>query len=168
VTDRSPRRVDSSVLLPEQPALHRGELVAIGGLVVAFGLAAGLAGLGVALATIAIWYRAGTPYAIAAGHVLLVALAPEAFDIVSIVLVETAMIGLAIAPATWADWPVRIDLPTVVATLLLATVAILALRYQPLWIAGLLTVGALALASYALYRYSLVALDLIDDSEPTP
>jgi len=161
-------RADSSLLAATWGRTQRLETVAIVGVVAAFGLTAGLVGLVIGLATAAVWYRVGTPYAIAVGHVLFVGLAPDAIGIVSVAIIEAALLGLLLAPAARSRTPVRVAVVTTLFWLTLAGLAWLALRSQPLWVAGAVSIGALALASYALYRYALVTFDLIDEPETTP
>ncbi len=161
-------RVDSSLLATTEGQSQRLETAAVGGVFVAFGLAAGLPGLVVGLATAAVWYRVGTPYAIAAGHVLFVGLTPGAIDVISVAIVEAALLGLLLAPAARSRIPVRVAVITTLVWLVLVGLAWLALRSQPLWIAGAVSIGVFALASYGLYRYALVTFGLIDDPAKTP
>jgi hypothetical protein len=132
-------------------------------LVAAFGAAAGPLGAAAGLTTALVWYTLGTPYAIAAGHVLLVALYPGDVDPLAVVVVEAAFVTLLLAPLIRTAQPFRLIALTLSTAGLLGAIAWLTLESQSLWLAAALTVGALALGVYGWYRYGLVALGLVDD-----
>ncbi|WP_246999224.1 hypothetical protein [Halosolutus gelatinilyticus] len=166
-------RLESGLLAPDSARSQWPEAIAIAAVAAAFGLISGPFGVLAGLATAIVWYAAGTPYAIAGGHVLLVALFPGGIGVVPFAVAEAAFVGLLVAPAvrlggtTGARATARLIAVTLLAALSLAGVAWLAGRDRPLWVAGLVTLGALALASYGLHRYELVAFGLVVDEQAT-
>ncbi|WIV68858.1 hypothetical protein [Natrialbaceae archaeon AArc-T1-2] len=141
-------------------------LVAFGASTV--GVFAGILGLVAGATVVAVRRLVGTPYALAVGHLWLVGLFPNAIDPVSFLIVETAFVAVLLAPATRARSPVRFAAMTAAAVLTFAGVAWLTLEYaaQPLWLVAMTLAGAVALASYALHRYELVVLGLVDEDGP--
>lgn len=157
---------------PRSPAVARaGRWPARGAalaVVAAFGAAAGPLGLLAGLATAAVWYALGTPYALAAGHVALVALTPDGAGPLAVGLVEAGLLALVAVPL-WAGAARGRTLAVAGGALAgLGGLAWLAVRALPLWAAALATLGALAAASYALHRLELVTLGLVDDADAPP
>lgn len=132
-------------------------------LVGTFGAAAGPPGIGAGVATILLWYGFGTPYALAVGHVLLLALFPGGIDPVAFVLVEAGLLAVLVLPALRTRAPLRTAAGTLLAVAVLGGASWLAVVSLSLWQAAAVTAGTIALAGYGLYRYGLVALGLVDD-----
>ena len=160
-------RVESLLLNRGQTDSRRLTGVAALAFVAMFGLAAGPLGVVAGITTALVWFAVGTPYAIAVGHVLIVALYPGGIDPVSVVIVELGFLILLLTSAVRASAPGRVVVWTLGTAAALGGVAWFAVRSQSLWLAAALTTGGLALASYGVYRYELVTLGLVDESEST-
>ncbi len=154
-----------STFVTERPSPWSTALGAVA-LVATFGAAAGPPGVGAGVATLLLWYGFGTPYAIAVGHVLLLALFPGGIDPIAFALVEIGLLTLLVAPVLGTRSPLRTVAGTLLAVAVLGGVSWLAVVSLSLWQAAGVTIGAVALASYGAYRYGLVALGLVDD-EPS-
>jgi len=113
------------------------------------------------------WYALPAPYAVAVGHLLLVALLPpesgiEAIQVVGLVPVEAGLLGLLATAAPRIDAPARFAVALVVATAVLVGVAALG------FLAGGVPGAAAALAvvagvlGYGLHRYERLRLGLIE------
>lgn len=159
-------RVESLLVGSERIGSRLGAVATMAVLVAAFGLAAGPLGAAAGVTTALVWFVVGTPYAIAIGHVLIVALDPGGIDPATVAIVEAGFLVLLLAPALRTDAPVRALAGTIGSVAVLGGLAWAAVSSQSLWVAAGLTVGGLALASYGLYRYGLVTLGLVDDAEP--
>ncbi|MCU4741566.1 hypothetical protein OB955_10750 [Halobacteria archaeon AArc-m2/3/4] len=126
-----------------------------------------LVGLGGVL-TALVWYIFGTPYAIAVGHVVLMALFPDGIDPLSFVLAETVFLAMLLVAAIRTSRPIRFASVAIVATLVLAGTAWVTLetqtQTQPLWVAAVALVGVGCLAVYGLHRYELVRLGLVSEA----
>lgn len=166
-SDGSPPRLESWLTVAARPRDRWPEAGALVGLVVAFGLAGGPLGLLVGLGTAVVWAGLGTPYAIAVGALLLGGLGPASTDAGALALVTVGFLALVVAPAVRTDRAVGVATVSGATLLGAGGVAWLALRWHSLWVAAALTVGCLGLASYGLYRYSLVSLGLVDDPAAT-
>lgn len=164
-TRSPPARRTESLLVRGRNGSSRWE-IAVGAfaLIGTFGLIAGPLGVLAALVTALVWSVVGTPYAVAVGHVLLVALFP-AVDPVSFAIAEAGLLVLVVAPAVSADAPRRLVAGTIAVVPVLGGVTWLAVRSQPLWLAAAVGGGTIAVASYALHRYGLVTLGLVDDAD---
>ena len=120
------------------------------------------AGIGLA------WYLLSSPYAIAFGHAALlpfipaVALRPELLR-PELLVAELGLVVLLVAPAAESDRPLSFVLTAVavLAGLLLVGLGGYWLSADLRIAAGAL-VGTVAVAGYALYRYELVRLGLVD------
>ncbi|WP_306059815.1 hypothetical protein [Natronococcus wangiae] len=134
-------------------------------LVTAFGLAGGLLGGLAGATTVLVWYVVGTPYAIAVGHVVLVAVFHGGIDPIAFAVVEAGFLVMMLEPAIRSEAPGRVGAVTLGASVALGGLAWLVVRSQPLWLAAAVTIGGLTLASYGLYRYGLVMFGLVEDSE---
>ncbi|WP_290819285.1 hypothetical protein [Halovivax sp.] len=150
-----------------RPDRSAGSALAAATLVVAFGLVAGPIGVFAGIATVAIWYAVGVPYALAVGHVALVALVPGGIDPLSFALVEVGFVTILLASV--AD-PDRRPIATVAiaSAVALGGTAWLVLAFQPLWLAAAAQLGVLATVAYALHRYELVSLGLVTDDRESP
>lgn len=114
------------------------------------------------------WYRLSELYAVALGHGVLVWLVPSESLSPELLIVECGLLILLIAPAVDADVPGSVILTTVAA--LAGLIAITIGSYQwssELWIAATVVFGALIGGGYALYRYELVRLNLVDEDPTT-
>ncbi|AGB38641.1 hypothetical protein [Natronococcus occultus] len=151
-----------STFVTERPSTLSTAVGAVA-LVGAFGAAAGPPGIGAGIATILLWYGFGTPYAIAVGHVLLLALFPDGIDPIAFVLAEAGLLAVLVLPALQTRAPLRTAAGTLLTVAVLGGVSWLAVVSLSLWQAAAVTAGTIALAGYALYRYGLVALGLVDD-----
>lgn len=136
-------------------------VLAVVALVVAFGVAAGLLGLLAGLATAAIAYVLGLPYALAAGHVALIVTVPDGIDPFTLVLVEAAFMAVLLAPVRRTASPGRIALVAVTSVLALAGTAWLVVGSQSLWLAATTLLALLALTAYGIHRLALVRLGLV-------
>ncbi len=146
-----------------------GALVATAALLA---IALGPAGLLVALVTIACWIalahggRAGVsalavPFAVAGGHVALAVLAPADLAPLAIVAIEAGFAGIVVASSRPRGRP---TVAAVVAIAGLGGATWLPLRAGSPWLAGLVLLLALSLASYAVHRVTLVRFDLVSDA----
>lgn len=149
-------------------------LVALAAVVAALSSVAGAAGAGCGIAAVAVWYAAGTPYAIALGYVALVGLFPNGIDPTSFA-VTTAGFGalvLASAPPTARNGsrvPIRYAATALASAGTLGAVAWLAVgpAGRPLWLAAAATLAVLGCGVYGLHRYGLVfVLDRRDADRP--
>lgn len=101
-------------------------------------------------------------YGFALGQILFVALAPD-LTLVQTAAVQIGLFGLLVAPGV-RDAPIRTVGSYVVALAgLVGVVASVRDTTGELWLAALALSGVVALVSYALHRYELVTLDLVDD-----
>jgi len=128
---------------------------------------AGVAGALAGLAAVGIWAVLGAPYGIAAATVLATGLAPDAGPWLLAALVGTAGLVMLLAPmlATPGAEPV-------VPGVALVGAGLVTLAWQlgvvaPLWLAATGVLVTLALAAYALYRYHLLALGILDETAPS-
>ena len=133
-----------------------------------FWMAAETVGLVAAAGVGLAWYLLSSPYAIAFGHAALlpfvpaVALRPELLR-PELLVAELGLVVLLVAPAADADRPLSFVLTTVAALggLLLVGLGGYWLSADLRIAAGAL-VGTIVVAGYALYRYELVRLGLVD------
>lgn len=137
-------------------------IVALAALVGAFWVVAGWPGLIGGVATAAVWYALGPPYAVALGHVALVVCVPAAIDPMSFAIVEAGFVALVLAsaPRTAATVPIRYVATALASAGALAGLARLALgpAGQPLWVAAVALLAAVAGGMYGLHRYGLVVV----------
>lgn len=140
---------------------------------------AGVSGTAAGLATAVTWYVAGTPFAIAAGYLVLATTWPAETTATTMVPRSVGVITLAFLTLVLAPI-VRSDQPLTDATVVLASAGGLGGaawylgRSHPLWVAAGAMLGLGTLAAYALHRYELVQLGLVPElesesgSEPAP
>jgi len=140
-------------------------LISLAAIVVAFGAVAGPLGALAGIATALVGYLFGIPYALAAGHVALVASFPDGIDPLPFVIVEVTFIAVLLAPVPWTESPGRITLVAITSTLTLAGAAWLIVDSQSLYLAAATVIVLLAIASYGLHRLELVRLGLVPDRE---
>lgn len=147
--------------------------VALAALVGTFTVLAGPTGAATGLATAIAWYAVGTPYGVALGHVALVALFPEGIDRVSFAVAEASFVAvlLATGPHTAVGTQVRRAVAALASALVLGATVWIALvpAGQPLWVATIALLAALACGCYGLHRYGrIVVHDRIDRSTDEP
>lgn len=135
---------------------------AIAALVVAFWAVAGWPGLIGGVATAAVWYALGPPYAVALGHVALVICVPAVIGPMSFAIAEVGFVALllASAPRTAANVPIRYTATALASAGALAglTWLVLVPAGQPLWVAAAAMLAAVAGGTYGIHRYGLVVV----------
>ncbi|TMT87045.1 hypothetical protein E2L06_10795 [Haloterrigena sp. H1] len=140
-------------------------VISLAAIVVAFGAVAGPLGALAGIATALVGYLFGIPYALAAGHVALVASFPDGIDPLPFIIVEVTFIAVLIAPIRWTRSPGRITLVALTSALTLAGAAWLIVDSQSVYLAAATVIVLLAIASYGLHRLELVRLGLVPDLE---
>lgn len=129
-------------------------------------LAVGPIGAVAGLATGLAWYASGTPYAVAAGHVVLASGFRTLLEPGTFAVVELAFLAFA-AATTARTATLGRDVGVVLASGVgLLGVVWIGVQSQPLWIAAGTLLVVFALVAYALHRYELVSLGLVPD-DPT-
>ncbi|WP_226042376.1 hypothetical protein [Natrinema sp. DC36] len=139
--------------------------VTLAALVVAFGVVAGPLGLLAGLVTALVGYVLGPPYALAAGHVALVAVVPEGSALSVVVLVEAAFVLVLLVPLRRGASPGRTALVAVTSALVLAGAAWLVLDTQSIGLAATAVLVLLGIGAYGLHRFELVRLGLVPGSD---
>ncbi|WP_339104250.1 hypothetical protein [Haloterrigena salinisoli] len=157
-----------STVTPADPVSRRERrwppLVALAVLTAALAILAGPTGAVAGLATALTWYGLGTPYALAAGHVVLAAAFPEGIDPATFLVIELAFVAVLLATVVRSATALRdVAVALASATAFVGTGWIVA-ESQPLWIAAGTLLVLVALAAYALHRYELVRLGLVPDA----
>lgn len=145
-------------------------IASLAALVAAFGAVAGPPGLLAGIATAAVGYLLGPPYALAFGHVALVAVVPNGIEPLSVVPVEAAFVAVLLAPVRRTASPVRIALVAVASAIALAGTAWFVVDSQSVGLATATVLALVAFIAYGLHRYELVRLGLVptDDDGPSP
>lgn len=166
-TDADDTAADPSPAAEAEPRRSRAT-VAIGllGLAIVgagFWMAAETVGLVAAAGVGLAWYLLSSPYAIAFGHAALLPFVPAVALRPELLVAELGLVVLLVAPAADADRPLSFVLTTVAALggLLLVGLGGFWLSADLRIAAGAL-VGTVVVAGYALYRYELVRLGLVD------
>lgn len=140
------------------PPRDRQYLLGLVGVVAAYAVAVGpVAGIPAGLATAAVGYWLGTPYAVAVGHVLLLPVFPEAAHSISVVLVEAGFLVLFVAEAATTPAPRRFAATGVGAAIGLGAVAWLLGATQSVPIAAVVLLVLFGTAAYGIHRYGLLA-----------
>lgn len=167
----------------EQPARHRNDslLVTAGAdrrwgewavllvLVAVFAVVDPLLGTAAGLVTVTAWVALGTPYAVASGTLLLLALTPEGADLLTVTLVGGGLVALVVAPARSASQPLAYVTAVVFSVGLLGGLTWGLVVTRPLWLAAALVVGVGLLGLSLLSRYTQLRLGLLGEdtsSEP--
>lgn len=134
-------------------------VTAIGYLVLAGTLVAvsGPPGLLAGAITAATWYTFGTPYAIAVGHVALVASVPD-IGWIEFAIVELAFVAVLLGSARTASHPRRFGAVALASGTILGGITWSVLGWQPLWVAASAFVLLFVLVAYGLHRYEFVVL----------
>lgn len=153
---------ESRLLAPGSDRHWSGWLAALV-LVVTFGVAAGPAGAGVGVAAVAVWAALGTPYAIAAGVALLVAVTPDGVGPIAAAVAATGLLALVLAPVVTAGARLASGVAVVLTTGTLGSLAWLVVRSRPLWLGAVVLVGAGAVLAYGLDRYYRLRLGLLEE-----
>ncbi len=143
------------------------EFIIVASLVPIAGITVGWPGIVLGGLVVGTWYRFGTVAAIALAHVGLLPLVP-ALDVSVLWPLWLALGLLLLAPTLQAPHPARFALGTLGSLIFLGGLLIFGLSRNSTPIAALLVLVGFALASYALYRYELVALGHVSDESETP
>lgn len=145
-------------------------IASLAALVAAFGVVAGPLGLLAGIATAAVGYLLGPPYALAFGHVALVAVVPNGIEPLSVVPLEAAFVAVLLAPVRRTASPVRIALVAVASAIALAGTAWVVVDSQSVGLAAATVLALVAFIAYGLHRYELVRLGLVptDDDGTSP
>lgn len=155
--------------MPDTPAAYEGLAGAgrtwLGGLgVVTVSAAlvwlAGPVGLLVGAAVAAGWYGLSGPFAVAAGHVLLLALLAGRPDPAGLLVLEAGFLAILAAPMAGLDDPVPPLAVTAGVGLVLGLLAWFGwTAWEPRWLVGVALVAVVAVALYGLHRYQVVQLE---------
>lgn len=135
-------------------------------LIVGFAVVAGPFGVLAGLATATIWYAFGIPYAVAGGHMTLLALFPTGIDPISFALVETTFVGLVLVSTLRSGNPSRVAVSAIGSALGLGSIPWLLLQSQPIWIVAGIFLALFGVAMYGVHRYELVRLGLVPNEPP--
>lgn len=120
-------------------------------------------GLAITIAVAIAWVVLGVPYAIAIGHVLLVALlAPTLADLI---LAEAGFVAILLASTIRSASPAHTILATLLALILVGAITAATLALSPTWVAALTLIATTMLIAYAIHRIGLVTLGLVDAGE---
>lgn len=140
------------------PPRRRGYLVALAAVVGAYAVAVGpVAGVPAGLATAAVAYVLGTPYAVAVGHVLLLPVFPDAAHPVALAVVEAGFLALVVVEGAATPAPRRFAAVAVAAGVGLGGVAWLVSATQPLALAAAVLLVLFGAGAYGIHRYGLLA-----------
>ncbi|WP_255193455.1 hypothetical protein [Natronobeatus ordinarius] len=135
-------------------------LLALAILTVVLSVLSGPAGAAVGVATAAIWYAFGTPYALAGGHVALPVLFPDGIGPVALVAVFLAFLGVLVAPVVGTPRPIENAVVVLASVLGLAGITWLAASEGSLPIAAATLLSVVAVVAVAIHRYERVRLGL--------
>jgi len=127
------------------------------------GFSGGLPGLVVGIGTVAVWYALGLPYAVAAGHVALIAVFLDGISSVDLALVEVAFMAPLLASIRRVSTPLQTGIVALAVGSLLGGTAWFVLASRSLWLAASAVVVLFMLVGYAVHRYELVQLGLVSD-----
>ena len=146
---------------------RRPTMVALAILTAALAILAGPTGAVAGLATALTWYGLGTPYALAAGHVVLAAAFPDGIDPGTFLLVELAFVAVLLAAVVRTATALRDIVVVLVSATAFVGTGWLVADAQSIWIAAGSLLLVVAFAAYALHRYELVSLGLVPDAVET-
>ncbi|MFP9191308.1 hypothetical protein ACLI4Q_06570 [Natrialbaceae archaeon A-CW1-1] len=132
--------------------------------IAAFTLTGGPVGFFMGVVTVAVWVTLGTPYALAVGHVGIVLTFTAGVDPITLIAIEVGFVALLISPLIRAR--IRLRSAAVSIAVVAGGVGLvwLTLEAASLWLVAAVTVGFLAVVSYAIHRLELVTLGLVTDS----
>lgn len=122
----------------------------------------GMAGVGITALVAIIWLLVSTPYTVAVGGLLTAILATGGglFDALAV----GSLLSLFAADLP-IEWPAR-TAGVALVTLVTSTAVLGAVwRAEPQWAAAVVLPGAFALLAYAIHRYELVRLGLLEEAE---
>lgn len=165
-------RTESSLLGRDGVQHWSGWLAAVV-VVGTFSISHGLGGLVAGLVTAVVWAALGTPSAIAAGTVLLIAQTPDGVDPLGAAVVAIGLFALVLAPAVTARDAAGYAAVAVLTTAALGVLAWLAVDPLGLWLTTVvLTLAGLTVA-YGLHRYLRLRLGMLgrveeQSTEDTP
>lgn len=128
----------------------------------AFWTTVGMASVGITALVAILWLLVSTPYVVAVGGLLTAILATggSLFDALAV----GSFVSLFAADLL-IEWPARTAAVGVV-TLLPSAAVLAAVWYsEPLWASAVVLLGAFALLAYAIHRYELVRLGLLEEAE---
>ena len=135
---------------------------------VALSTAIGPVGVVVAIVTAAFWYALGVPYALAAGHVALVAVMPGGLDPLAVIVAEAGFGALLATVAVRSTSPARVAAVALGGAVLAGVTIWIVLgttsTSTSIWIAAAAVCLVLATAGYTLHRFQLVRLGLVTES----
>lgn len=146
-------------------ALQLSQAIASLALLVLFWLAAGIPGVLSGVATVAVWYALGAPYAIAAGTVGLVVTAPTGQA--TLPLAGGAFLAVLLASALAAPEPGRYALGVSLGAAVFGVGTWVLVQTTVLWLATAVLLAGSAVTAYGLYRFHLLQLGLLDDTDDT-
>ncbi|WP_122088202.1 hypothetical protein [Halalkalicoccus subterraneus] len=120
----------------------------------------GIAG-GVAIGLL--WLTLPVIYAVALGHLLVVALTVDGFETLAIAVAELGLFGMLVAAIpTFYDRGAVTSMTVFVFGLFVFVFGIAFVSSEALWIGALALVVVGALVAYGMHRYELVSLDLVE------
>ena len=160
------RHGNESVLVPATDFRRRADWLAAIVLVVTFLIATGIGGAIAALVTVGVWFGLGTPYALAAGIVLLTAQTSAGVASLSILLVGSGLLALLLAPLGAVRDPGAYAISVLFTAGTFGSLTWILVATQPLWLTATVLLGASGLVAYGLYRYQQLQLGLLDDEQP--
>jgi hypothetical protein len=122
----------------------------------------GVAGIGITALVALAWLLVSTPYAVAVGGLLIAVLATGGglFDLLAVGSLLTMF-----AADLLVEWPARTASVGVAALVTTGAVLAAVWRSEPLWAAAVALLGAFMLLAYAIHRYELVRLGLLEEAE---
>lgn len=137
---------------------ERRYLLGLVAVVAAYAVAVGpVAGIPAGLATAAVGYWLGTPYAVAAGHVLLLPVFPDGAHSLSVAVVEAGFLALLVAEAAATPAPRRFAATGVAAAIGLGALAWGFAATQSVPIAAAVLLLVFGAGAYGIHRYGLLA-----------
>ncbi|RQG96011.1 hypothetical protein EA473_07500 [Natrarchaeobius chitinivorans] len=150
----------------ETATYHWMELVAVPGICLCFGLVFGPLGIVAGAVVAGMWALFGVPYALALGHVFLVALLPGTgigSEIVAIGIIELGFGTLLLGSLLRRSAELTIGFVAIGSLIALGGL-VWAVQSRSLGLGAGVTVVVLAVASYGIHRYELVALGLVSET----
>ncbi|WP_267161552.1 hypothetical protein [Halovenus salina] len=142
-------------------------LSALAGLLFVAGLSflAGPVGMLAGIATTGVWYLLGSPYALAAGTVLAVAVVPTPADPLAVTLVGAPLLVLVLAPVVTTSHTGGFTAVVLATTGGLAAGGWLLAEWLPVWLVALALLGTSGLAAYTGHRFLLLQFGLVDGTD---
>ncbi len=133
---------------------------------VGFALTAGPLGVVTGVVVGAAWYLLPLPHAVALGHVALIAVASPDTAIGPLLVTEAGLLAILFSPLPREDDPLRGGLVLLLALAVLVGLVVLMRAWgASLPLVALALVAVAATLAYAIHRYELVALGLLEVSE---